>query len=393
MDRSLVKHVPMQAKPLRKFDWIIAGAGFTGATLAERIATQMGEKVLVVDRRDHIGGNAYDATNDRGILVHRYGPHIFHTNSEKVRAYLSRFTQWRPYVHEAVAVVDGRFIALPFNINSIEQAFPPALAARHVTALLSRYREGERVPVLKLRQEDGDLGALGAFIYEKIFRNYTVKQWGLTPEELSPSVTARVPVVVARDNRYFHDTFQAMPAAGYTPMFERMLDHPCITVDLRTEFRDARARHPSARVIFTGQIDEYFEFCFGPLPYRSLRFEPRTVDVERAQPAAIVNYPDAKVAHTRVTEMRRLTGQPASCSTRVFEYPAPYIRGANEPYYPIPRDQNQVLLNRYLALAKTREDVFICGRLGDYKYYNMDQAVAAALALFGRISGEPDSPD
>jgi UDP-galactopyranose mutase len=374
---------------LPQFDWIIAGAGFTGATLAERIATQMGDTVLVVDRRDHIGGNAHDATNEHGILIHRYGPHIFHTNSGKVKSYLSRFTEWRPYVHEAVALVNGRFIALPFNLNSIEQAFPPDLAARYATALLSRYRAGERVPILKLKEEDGDLAALGAFIYEKIFRNYTLKQWGLTPEELSPSVTARVPIVVAHDNRYFHDTFQAMPAAGYTAMFERILDHPRITVELRTEFRDARARHPAARIIFTGQIDEFFEFRFGPLPYRSLRFEPETVDLDAALPAPIVNHPDASVPYTRVTDMRRLTGQAINRSTLVYEYPQPYVRGVNEPYYPIPRDRNQALLNRYLALSRTRDDVFICGRLGDYKYYNMDQAVAAALALFEKISGQP----
>ena len=370
---------------MRNFDWIIAGAGFTGSTLAERLATQTGAKVLVVDRRDHIGGNAHDAVNDLGVLVHTYGPHIFHTNSEKVLDYLSAFTSWRPYTHEAVAVVDDKFIALPFNINSIEQAFAPALAARYVAALSSRYKPHERVPILRLRQEDGDLGELGKFIYEKVFRNYTIKQWGLTPEELSPSVTARVPVVVARDNRYFHDRFQMMPSEGYTRLFERMLDHPNIAVQLRTEFSDAHAEHPSARIIFTGPIDEFFDFCFGSLPYRSVRFAHQTVQGARVQPAAIVTYPDANIPFTRVTEMQRLTGQTGACSTLVYDYPEPYIRGRNEPYYPIPMDQNQMLLNRYLALAREREDVYLCGRLGEYKYYNMDQAVAAALSFFGKI--------
>jgi len=366
------------------FDWVIVGAGFTGCTLAERIASERGEKVLVLDRRNHIAGNAYDFPNREGILVHKYGPHIFHTNSEQVWTYLQRFSAWRPYFHRVLAVVDGKQIPVPFNLNSIDAIFPRALADRYSSALLERFRYGERVPILKLMQENHeDLRNLAQFVYDKIFKNYTFKQWELLPEDLSPSVTARVPLLVSRDDRYFQDRYQAMPADGYTRLFERMIDHPNITVMLQAEWSQMRDAFPGARLIYTGPIDEYFGYSFGPLPYRSLRFTTETVDAEYAQTVGTVNYPE-EYDFTRTTELKYLTGQNSRKSTLVYEFPQAYVPGENEPYYPIPRDQNQELLNKYLELARSTPNVWFCGRLGDYKYYNMDQAVGSALALFNK---------
>lgn len=372
----------------RMAEWIIVGAGFTGATLAERIASVRGEKVVVVDRRPHIGGNAYDEFDPAGILVHRYGPHIFHTNSDQVWTYLSRFTEWRPYEHKVLAEIDGRLVPVPFNLNSIDAIFAPDQARRYTELLLESYREGSKVPILKLMREAGpELRELATFIYDKVFANYTLKQWGIPPEDLSPSVTARVPVVVGRDDRYFQDTYQAMPAAGYTALFSRLLDHPKIEMRLGTEYRDLGGAYPGARTIYTGPIDEYFGYRFGALPYRSLRFENSTHDRAYFQPAATVNYPAAP-GFTRITEFKHLTGQTADRTTIVHEYPQPHMPGETEPYYPIPRDETQALYDRYYALAAQRDDVLFCGRLGDYKYYNMDQAVGAALALFSkRING------
>ena len=373
------------------YDWIIVGAGFTGATLAERIASIRKERVLVVDRRNHIAGNAYDTMNDAGILVHKYGPHIFHTNAQPIWDYLQRFSGWRPYFHEILAVIDGKEVPIPFNLNTVDAVFPRDLAQRYTHLLLERYAFGERVPILKMMNEkDPKLKALAAFIYEKMFRNYTFKQWGLYPEQLSPSVTARVPVVISRDNRYFQDRFQAMPTDGYTALFEKMLDHPNIKVMLDTSHADVRHKYPSARTIFTGPIDEFFDFRLGPLPYRSLRFVEETIETETAQAAASINFPSDH-DYTRITEFKYLTGQKSPRTTLVYEYPQPHVIGENEPYYPIPRDETQVLLNKYLELAEDRKDVIFCGRLGEYKYYNMDQAIGAALAVFSkRIMGETE---
>lgn len=371
-----------------RIDWIVVGAGFTGATLAERIATEHDARVLVVDRRPHIAGNAYDAPDGDGLLRHHYGPHIFHTNSEKVWRYVQRFSAWRPYFHRVRAVVDGRQVPLPFNLDSIEALFPHALASRYQRALLSRFRFGERVPILKLlREAEGDLADLARFVCEKVFRNYTLKHWGLGPEELSQSVTARVPILVSRDDRYFQDRWQAMPIEGYTALIGRMLDHPNIKVLLRTDFREVRPLFPCARIVYSGPIDEYFGHRFGPLPYRSLRFEWRTLDVERHQEVATVNYPE-EYDFTRITEMKHLTGQTSARTTLLMEYPEAYQAGVNEPYYPIPRQENQAHYACYEDLARNEQDVIFCGRLGDYKYYNMDQAIGAALAVFEKqISG------
>jgi UDP-galactopyranose mutase len=365
---------------LSRHDWIIAGAGFTGAVLAERIASQLEKKVLVVDRRGHIAGNAYDLEGERGVLIHKYGPHIFHTNAEKVWRYLSAFTGWRPYEHRVLGEIDGKLVPIPFNLDSLEALFPAREAAKLSALLIETYGEGKNVPILKMRESGGALKELADFIYAKVFENYTLKQWSLRPEELDPSVSARVPVRISRDGRYFQDSFQSMPADGYTAMFARILNHPNIEVATSTDFRALPER--GANVIFTGPIDEYFDYQFGALPYRSLRFHFTARDVRQAQPVGTVNYPNDH-AYTRITEFKHLTGQECDGTVLVEEYPQAHEPGKTEPYYPIPTPGNARKLQPYLDAARALEGkVWFAGRLGDYAYYNMDQACARALALF-----------
>jgi UDP-galactopyranose mutase len=367
--------------------WIVVGAGFTGAVIAERIASQLNERVLVVDRRDHVAGNAFDCLNEDGVLIHRYGPHIFHTNSDRVWNYLQKFSSWRPYEHKVLASVDGARIPLPFNLNSIDRCFPASDAAKYRRLLIERFGEDARVPVLSLRQEQhSDLRALGDYVYKKIFLHYTIKQWGLRPEQLSPSVTARVPILVGRDDRYFQDKYQAMPARGYAALFQSILTHSRIEVRLnshfgQSEYAAARKENPGVRIVFTGPIDEFFGRCFGALPYRSLRFEHEVFAERFRQPVGTINFPNDH-GYTRATEIKHVTGQEHGKTVITYEYPEQYSPGLNEPYYPVPRDETQELLNRYLEHARKWPDVFFCGRLGDYKYYNMDQAIGAALSLF-----------
>jgi UDP-galactopyranose mutase len=366
-----------------KVDWLIVGAGFTGCTLAERIATQLDQKVLLIDRRNHVGGNAYDHYDKNGILVHKYGPHIFHTNSKKVWDYLSGFTEWRPYHHHVLAVVEGKQVPVPFNLNSLELLFPRRLAERLECALLEAYGFGVKVPILKMRENPGaELRNLADYIYKNVFYSYTVKQWELKPDELDPSVTGRVPVYISRDDRYFQDTWQAMPRYGYSALFERMLNHRNVRVLLNTDYRELEGMVRFDRMIYTGPVDDYFDYLHGHLPYRSLRFEFVTADQERVQDAGTVNYPN-DYDFTRITEQKYLTGQRSPVSTLVYEYPQPYVPGENEAYYPIPREENRGQYNLYLKEAeKLNGSVLLAGRLADYKYYNMDQAVARALKLF-----------
>lgn len=364
------------------FDWLIVGAGFAGATLAERIATQLYKKVLVVEKRDHVGGNAYDEYEEHGVLVHRYGPHIFHTNLKHVWDYLSRFTRWRPYYHRVLAVVDGQKVPVPFNLNSLYALFPPGQAARLEAALIDEYGFGARVPILKLREsEKKDLRLLADYIYEKIFYGYTLKQWGLKPEELDPSVTGRVPVYVSRDDRYFRDRYQAMPEPGYSQLFRRMLAHPNIKVLLNTDYREIESEVKFSRMVYTGPIDAFFDYVHGKLPYRSLWFEFATLDREWFQDVGTVNYPN-EFDFTRITEFKHLTGQVLPRTAVVYEYPT----DEGEPYYPVPSDETQELYSRYESEAKKLKDVYFVGRLAEYRYYNMDEAVARALELFQKIA-------
>lgn len=366
-----------------KTDWLIVGAGFTGAVLAERIASQLNQKVLVVDQRDHVGGNAYDYYNEHGVLVHKYGAHIFHTNSDRIWKYVSQFTSWRPYFHEVRALVEGKLVPVPFNLNTLEALFPRTMAEGLERRLVERYGFGAKVPILKMIEDgDANLKELAKYVYRNVFESYTQKQWGLKPEELDASVTARVPVFVSRDDRYFQDTYQGIPRLGYTEMFRRILSHPNIQVLLKAEFRDVAEEITYDRMVFTGAIDEYFNYIHGPLPYRSLRFELRQEPVSRFQTAAVVNYPN-EYEFTRVIEFAHFSGQTLSETTIAYEYPEPHDPGVNTPYYPIPRGANQAKYSLYSREAeKLNGKVIFAGRLADYKYYNMDQAVGRALKVF-----------
>jgi len=360
------------------FDYLIVGAGFAGSVLAERLANGSGKSVLICDKRPHIGGNAYDCYNDEGILIHKYGPHIFHTNSADVFDYLSTFTEWREYQHRVLACVDGMMVPIPINLNTINKLYGLNLNSLEVKEFFDRVRE-KREPLQT--SEDVVVNAVGRELYEKFFRGYTRKQWGLDPSELDKSVTARIPTRTNTDDRYFTDSFQAMPKDGYTAMFKRMLDHPLIEVRTGVDFREIRDEVEADHIIYSGPIDEYFDFRFGKLPYRSLKFDHRTLNEERHQPVGTVNYPSPDVPYTRISEYKHLTGQQAPVTTITYEYPS----AEGDPYYPIPRPENQALFKRYEALADETEGVTFVGRLATYRYYNMDQIVGQALATFRRM--------
>jgi UDP-galactopyranose mutase len=363
------------------YDWLIVGAGFAGSVLAERLASERNERVLIIDRRNHVGGNAYDRYDEAGLLIHQYGPHIFHTNSTDIADYLSQFTAWRPYEHRVLASVAGRPLPLPINRDTLNELYGLDLQTE---ADAEAYLASVAEPVANVRtSEDVVVARVGRELYELFFRPYTRKQWGLDPSELDASVCARIPVRFDTDDRYFADSFQAMPADGYTAMFERMLDHPRIRVELDTDFRDVRVEHKL--LVWTGPIDEYFGHRYGKLPYRSLRFEQETHRaVAPLQPVAQLNYPDERIPFTRITEMRHLTAQAHDSTTLVYEYPT----DEGDPYYPVPRPETRELYKRYQALAEAERDVLFVGRLARYQYLNMDQVVAQALAAYDRLSDD-----
>ena len=363
----------------KPFDVVVAGAGFAGAVLAERLAADSGRQVLVVDRRPHLAGNAYDHRDRAGILVHKYGPHIFHTNANEIVDYLSRFTTWRPYEHRVLASVADRLVPMPVNRTTLNAIFGLGLKSdTEAAAFLAARAE----PVASIRTaEDAVVAQVGRELYEMFFRGYTRKQWGHDPSELDRSVTQRVPTRTSTDDRYFTDTFQMMPAHGYTRMFEAMLDHPNITVELGVEFADVRRDVVADHTVFTGPIDEFFGHCYGPLPYRSLEFRHETHDRRRFQPVGVVNYPSESVPYTRITEYKHLTGQVSERTSITYEIPSL----AGDPYYPIPRPENQALFKRYEALALVQSNVTFVGRLATYRYYNMDQIVGQALAAYRRL--------
>jgi UDP-galactopyranose mutase len=358
-------------------DVLVVGAGFAGAVVAERLASA-GREVLVIDRRDHIAGNAYDHPDSNGILVHRFGPHLFHTNSDAVFEYLSRFTDWRAYEHRVLVSLDGKLYPLPINQDFINRYYGLNLDEAGVEKFLASVRE-HRDPVQT--SEDVVLNAVGRELCDKIFRGYTRKQWNLDLSELSPSVLARIPTRTNRDDRYFSDKHQAMPAEGYTRIFERMLTHPRIRVETGVEYSGLRERVRPRLTVFTGCIDEYFGYRLGRLPYRSIRFEhEHLAGVVRFQPVATVNYPNEH-AYTRITEFKHITGQQHAGTSIVKEFPT----DDGEPYYPVPRPANQELYRRYQELAASEPNVIFLGRLAQYRYYNMDQAAAAALKAAAEI--------
>ena len=382
-------------KEEKMFDSVIIGAGVAGSVAARELA-ESGRSVLVLEQRDHIGGNCYDEPDEHGILIHKYGPHIFHTKEKKAYDYLSRFTDWYAFGHEVVANVYGKLIPVPFNLNTLHMVYEKEKADTLEKKLIETFGMGSRVPILKLReQEDPEIRQIADYVYENIFLYYTMKQWGQTPEEIDPAVTGRVPVVISYDNRYFQEPWQGMPLHGYTPMFEKMLDHPKIRVETVVDAR-SRIRFEEdqvildgepfcGEVIYTGPVDELFNCCFGRLPYRSLRFDFGYLDQEDYQGHSVVNYTVSE-DFTRITEFKYLTGQKAPGTTIVREYPFAYTGAEGEiPYYSIANEANQALYEKYRALTEKIPNVWLLGRLAEYKYYNIDAMVMKALELTEKI--------
>lgn len=357
--------------------FLVVGAGYAGSVVARELA-DAGQSVLVIDKRPHIGGNAYDTYDAHGVLIHPYGPHIFHTNSERVFLWLSRFTEWWPYEHRVLAQVDGQLLPIPINRTTINRLYDMDLDEAGIEAFLDRVRM-PRDPIKT--SEDVVLNSVGADLCDKFFRGYTRKQWGLDLSELSAGVAARIPTRTNDDDRYFTDTFQYMPKEGYARMFQRMLDHPNIEVRLGTDYSDIRNGFQSLHIVYTGPIDEYFGYRFGKLPYRSLRFEHEHMPgTERFQKVGTINYPNEQ-DYTRITEFKHLTGQAHSATSIVREYPMP----EGDPYYPVPRPENDVIYQKYKEIADAEVNVTFVGRLAQYRYYNMDQVVASALKTAERL--------
>jgi len=363
------------------YDYLIVGAGLAGCTLAERIASQLDISVLVVEQRAHIGGNVFDHDDEHGIRIHEYGPHIFHTNKKRIVDYLSKFTAWRPYEHRVSAEVDGRRVSFPINRNTLNQLYGLGMSSEGETR---SFLASQRVPVARPRNaEQYALSAVGHDLYEKFFRRYTEKQWGVPPAQLDPSVFARIPVRTDADERYFTDRYQMMPAEGYARMFKRMVSHRRIDVLLRTDYHDIAETVRFHNLIYTGPIDRFFDYQYGELPYRSLRFVHEYHPCPQVQEVGTVNYPNEH-EFTRRTEWKHLTGQECTGTTVTYEYPTSPAERGKRLYYPIPTEESDALARRYRAKARTLKSVAFCGRLAQYRYYNMDQVVDSALRLFTR---------
>ncbi len=361
------------------FDYLIVGAGFAGSVLAERLASQLGKRVLLCDKRPHIGGNAYDCYDGDGVLIHKYGPHIFHTASARIFNYLSQFTSWRPYEHRVVASVDGLLVPFPINLTTLENLYGGRFDAESAEEFFKARAEAIGHP---RTSEEVVVSKIGRELYEKFFRNYTRKQWGLDPSELDASVAARVPARINRDDRYFTDEFQFMPKNGYTRLFENMLDHKNICVVLNTDYTEIMREVHFRKMVYTGPVDAFFSYRYGQLPYRSLDFKFETHAQGQFQPAAVVNYPNEH-AYTRITEFKYLTGQSHPMTSVVYEFP----KGDGDPYYPVPKPETAAMYQKYKLLADATKDVYFVGRLATYRYYNMDQVVGQALAVFDQIQG------
>lgn len=363
---------------------LVVGAGFSGAVIANLFANRLGEKVLVIDKKNHLAGNCYDFRDENGIMIHKYGSHIFHTNNEKVWAYLKQFTDFNTYMHKVIGVLDGIETHIPFNFNTLYDVFPCSLAKRLEQKLLDVFEINTKVPILEFqKQDDDDLKFLAKYVYEKIFLHYTTKQWGVAPEGVDGAVTARVPVYLSKDNRYFQDKYQGIPLDGYTKVIEKMLDNEKIEVRLNTGFDEFRGKE-FKRIFYTGSIDEFFDYKFGQLPYRSVNFKFETHNVEYYQRSACVNYP-CNYDFTRIHEYKHYLNDVSDKTVIAKEYSEDFELGKNERYYPIPKEENSNLYNRYLAEAKNLENVYFLGRLGDYKYYDIDKAVLRALEVFEEI--------
>jgi UDP-galactopyranose mutase len=365
-----------------RYDYIVVGAGIAGITFAENIANRLNKKVLLIEKRNHIGGNCYDEYNEDGILIHKYGPHIFHTNNKKVWNHLSQFTEWNIYYHKVLGSIDGKFVPIPFNLNTLHELLPRSLADRIENHLIQEFGFGNKVPILKLRQSTNkDLKFLADFIYEKVFLNYTIKQWDMKPEELDSEVTSRVPVYISRDNRYFQDNYQGLPKYGYTKMFEKMIDNKNIHIMLNTDYKEIINEINYEKMIYTGPIDYFFDYKYGKLPYRSLDFKFETYQLAQYQPVGTINYPN-DYDFTRITEFKHMTEQKSEFTTIVKEYPKSYNSEDDIPYYPIPKKENIEIYNKYKNEAEKEKNVIFVGRLAEYKYYNMDAVIERILILF-----------
>jgi len=376
------------------FDYIVVGAGFAGSVMAERIANKLNNKVLIIEKRYHIGGNCYDEKDENNILIHKYGPHLFHTDYKEVFDYLSNFTEWEIYNHKVLAYLDGKKVPIPFNFNTLYEVFPRSLAQNLEKALLEEYKYNTKVPILELKKsKNKELQFLADYVYEKIFVNYTAKQWGMKPEEIDSAVTARVPIFIGRDDRYFNDKYQALPKNGYTKLFQNMLNNKNIKIMLNTDFKEVLNidfenkkiyllnQEFKGKLIFTGMIDELCDYKFGELPYRSVDMKFETVDKEYYQEATTVNYPN-NYDFTRITEFKHIHPVKTDKTTILKEYPQEYIKNKNTPYYPIFTEENQRRYEKYKEFLYNFKNIILVGRLAEYKYYDMDDIVKIALELF-----------
>lgn len=369
-----------------KVENLVVGCGFSGASIARKLAEDLQQDVIVIDSKEHIGGNSYDYIDHNGICIHKYGTHIFHTNNTEVWHFLSRFTAWHPYMHEVKGLVDGQEVPIPFNLNSIRQVFPDCIAQKLEEKLIDKFGFNVKVPILELRRsEDKQLEFLADYVYEKIFLEYTLKQWHLKPEELDPAVTGRVPVYISRDNRYFQDKYQGIPRHGYTALIQNMLDHPRIKVLLNTPYSAVKNDIAYQNLFYSGPIDEFFEYKYGELPYRSLEFDFVEYDREYFQANSVINYP-CNYDFTRIGEYKYFLKDQSPRTVVSFEYPADFIRNHNDRYYPIVKPENLKLYQRYTQDAEALSNVWFLGRLGEYKYYDMDKAVYRSLEIFNSIS-------
>jgi UDP-galactopyranose mutase len=378
------------------FNYIIIGAGFAGSVTAERIANKLNKKVLLIEKRNHIGGNCYDEKDENNIMIHKYGPHLFHTNNKDIFDYLSQFTDWNIYNHRVLAFIDGKKVPIPFNLNTLYEVFPKSLAKKFENKLLEKFEYNSKIPILKLlKEKDKDLKFLAGFVYEKVFKNYTAKQWGMKPEKIDKEVTARVPIFIGKDNRYFNDKYQAVPKEGYTKIFERMLNNKNIKLMLNTDFKEVINidienkriflfnQEFKGKVIFTGMIDELFNYKFGELPYRSLRLEFKTINREYYQEVATINYPN-NYDFTRITEFKFIHPVNSERTVILKEYPEEYKKDKNTPYYPVFTKENQEKYNKYKELSQKFDNLILVGRLAEYKYYDMDDIVGRALEIFNK---------
>lgn len=364
---------------------LVVGAGFSGATIA-RLLAQIGEDVIVIDKKSHIAGNSFDYKDENGIMIHEYGSHIFHTNSKKVWDFVNQFADFNQYMHKVYALIDGIETTIPFNFNTLYDVFPKSLAKKLEKKLLAKFEYNSKVPILEfLKQDDKDLKFLADYVFEKVFLHYTIKQWGFKPSEVDSLVTSRVPVYLSKDNRYFQDKYQGIPYEGYTKLVENMLDHKKIKLELNTDFKDFKGDFD--RIFYTGSIDEYFNYKFGFLPYRSVSFKFETYKREFYQKNSVINYP-CNYDFTRIHEFKHYLKDKSDKTVIAKEYSFDFELGKNERYYPILKDENTILYNKYLNETKKMENIYFLGRLGDYKYYDMDKAILRAIELFEGIFKE-----